>query len=112
MPNARLSDLPVQLHFDDAVMEAAEEVARLVIRKQHDYGKSNILNNVLPPELAIAVRLSDKLNRLVNLVNSGADPEHESLLDTANDIAGYGLILKMHLEGSFTLPLRNDDTVE
>lgn len=95
--------------FNQAVHEAAKEVADLVIRKQRDYGPKNIMNSVVQPELSIAVRLNDKLARLANLVQSGKTPENEALLDTADDIIGYGLVLKMVLEGTFLSPLENED---
>ena len=91
--------------FQDAAHKAADEVAELVIRKQKDYGPKNILNSVVQPELAIAVRLNDKLARLANLVSSGKTPENESLKDTADDIIGYGLVLKLVLQGEFELPM-------
>lgn len=94
--------------FPDAAHAAAKEVAELVIRKQKDYGPKNILNSVVQPELAIAVRLNDKLARLANLVQSGKTPENESLQDTADDIIGYGLVLKLVLNGEFELPMELD----
>lgn len=95
--------------FDQAVHEAAKEIADLVVRKQKDYGPRNIMNSVVSPELSIAVRLNDKLARLANLVQKGATPKNESLLDTADDIIGYGLVLKMVLNGTFLLPLEKDE---
>ena len=94
-----------EISFDEAVHAIANEVADLVIRKQRDYGPKNILNSVVEPEIGIAVRLTDKLARLVNLKNSGKTPENETLIDTADDIIGYGLVLKMVLEGKFLYPL-------
>lgn len=91
--------------FDKEVHKAAQEVADLVIRKQRDYGPKNIMNSVVGPELSIAVRLNDKIARLANLVQQGVTPENEALKDTADDIIGYGLVLKMVLEGKFLLPL-------
>lgn len=96
------------VNFQDAAHSAAKEVADLVIRKQKDYGPKNILNSVVQPELAIAVRLNDKLARLANLVQSGKTPENESLQDTADDIIGYGLVLKLVLNGEFELPMKKD----
>jgi len=96
------------VNFQDAAHGAAKEVADLVIRKQKDYGPKNILNSVVQPELAIAVRLNDKLARLANLVQSGKTPENESLQDTADDIIGYGLVLKLVLNGEFELPMKKD----
>ncbi len=93
------------LSFDEAVYKAAKEIADLVISKQKDYGPKNIMNNVVGAELSILVRLNDKLARAANLIQKGATPENESLTDTADDIIGYGLVLKMVLEGTFLNPL-------
>lgn len=98
-----------QMTFDEAVNKSATEVAELVIRKQRDYGPNNIMRSVVSPELAIAIRLNDKLARLVNLHQSGKSAENETLKDTADDIIGYGLVLKMVLEGTFLLPLEKDE---
>lgn len=97
--------------FNQAVHEAANEIANLVIRKQKDYGPKNIMNSVVSPELSIAVRLNDKLARLANLVQSGKTPENESLIDTANDIIGYGLVLKMVIENTFLTPLEENNEI-
>lgn len=97
------------ISFNQAVQQAAQEVADLVISKQKDYGPKNIMNSVVSPELSIAVRLNDKLSRLANLVQSGKKPSNETLLDTANDIIGYGLVLKMVLEGTFLNKLEEDN---
>ncbi len=98
--------------FNEEVYKAAKEVADLVIRKQRDYGPKNIMNSVVSPELSIAVRLNDKLARLANLVQSGKTPENETLRDTADDIIGYGLVLKMVLEGTFLSPLEEEKSDE
>lgn len=91
--------------FNDAVNNKALEVAKIVIGKQKDYGKDNILKSVVDPKVAIAVRLQDKLARLANLAQNNKEPNNESLLDTAHDIVGYGLILAMVIEDTFELPL-------
>lgn len=100
--------------FDEEALKAAESVANLVIRKQRDYGPKNITNSIVQTEIAVAVRLTDKIARLVNLASSGKEAENESLKDTVDDIIGYGLVLKMYLEGTFTLPLEEvkDDTAD
>ena len=91
--------------FDEAINAKAAEVAKLVLGKQRDYGKKNILNSVIDPKLAIAVRLQDKIARLANLSQSNSAIMNESLLDTANDIIGYGLVLAMVIEGTFELEM-------
>lgn len=94
--------------FNEEVHKAAKEIADLVISKQRDYGPKNIMNSVVSPELSVAVRLNDKLARLANLIQKGATPENESLMDTADDIIGYGLVLKMVLNGTFLTPLEEN----
>ena len=39
------------------------------------------------------------------MVQKGSEPENETLRDTADDIIGYGIVLKMVLDGTFELPL-------
>lgn len=92
--------------FEDEIRKKALEVAELVIKKQRDYGKKNILNTVVDPKLAVAVRLQDKVARLANLTQFEGTPHHESLADTASDIAGYGLITLMLVEDTFSLPMQ------
>jgi hypothetical protein len=92
--------------FDDSIKELSAEIAELVIRKQRDYGKGNILKCPVGVELGILVRLSDKLNRLTNLLMSGETPKNESLDDNWRDVCGYGLIALMCRSGKFELPLK------
>ena len=91
--------------FDEQAKLTAEQIAILVTNKQRDYGPNNILRCPVGAELGIVVRLYDKLARLANLIQSGKTPENETLVDTANDIIGYGIVLRMVLDGTFTLPL-------
>jgi hypothetical protein len=100
------------MNFDQAAYKRAEEVARLVVKKQNDYGPENILNCPVGVELGIAVRLNDKVSRLAHLVQSGAKPNNESLADTAADIMGYGLLLALYLNGEFKLPLGEGEDKE
>lgn len=101
------NDMHVQT-FEEAARQATKELAELVISKQKDYGPKNIINSVVDTEIAIAVRLNDKIARLANLANSGKKPSNETLQDTAMDIMGYGLVLKMYLDGTFTLPMEDE----
>ena len=91
--------------FNQAVYEHLNNVAEIVIRKQHDYGQGNILNAPIDPKLAVLVRLNDKLARAANLIENKKNPNNESLQDTFTDIVGYGCILLMLESGTFTLPL-------
>jgi len=93
--------------FDDEALKLGKEIAELVIRKQRDYGKDNIMNNIYPPEVVLGTRLSEKLNRVKNLIETGATPENESLIDNVNDIAGLAFVLSMYLGDTFMLPLKD-----
>lgn len=93
--------------FDEEALKLGKEIAELVIRKQRDYGKGNIMNNIYPPEVVLGTRLSEKLNRIKNLMDAGAEPENESLIDSAKDVVGLGICLCMYLDGSFELPLKD-----
>lgn len=81
------------------------EVADLVIKKQHDYGPSNIMNSPFGPEVGIVVRMFDKVARMENLTQNSRVPKNESIEDTWLDIMGYSFIGLMLCKKYFTLPL-------
>lgn len=78
------------------------DVLDIITSKQRDYGHDNInafgLNG-------IAVRVSDKIARYKNLVAAGRTPENETIADTLIDLAGYGIIGLMVMNGTFDLEL-------
>lgn len=78
------------------------QIGKMLARKQHDYGHDNI--NAFGM-VGIAVRMSDKVARLLNLLAKGAEAENESLVDTYLDIVGYAVIAGMLLDGTFDLEL-------
>lgn len=82
--------------------EVAERVHAILVSKQHDYGCGNILAFGVD---GLIVRLSDKVARLINLLESRAEPKNESVLDTLFDIIGYAAIAHMLKAGTFELPL-------
>jgi len=99
--------------FQEAAYLAAKETADLVIKKQKDYGPSNI---VALGELGIFVRLWDKINRMLTLLwrplLAGQPPQeaqNEPLDDTWDDIPGYCLCRKMLKRGWFELPIEGRD---
>lgn len=93
--------------FEDAMLQLAHKLAAVVISKQHDYGKDNIINNILPAEDVCLLRLNEKLIRLKNLLGKGSEAKNESVEDTVMDIMGYAAVLYMVLEDTFELPLEN-----
>jgi hypothetical protein len=81
-----------ELHLETHLSNTTNELTELLVSKHRDYGPKNIS---LAPGGAInglRVRMHDKLARINNLVDSGADPEHESLEDSFKDMANYAII--------------------
>jgi len=81
--------------------EMGLKISNILIKKQNDYGPNNIRNAPGGPLNGLQVRLYDKMSRLINLIQSGAKPENESLRDTFVDIANYGVIGVMILDNTF-----------
>lgn len=75
------------------------EAHRLLLKKQADYGPTNVSRSPGGPLNGLRVRLWDKVARLNNLVDGGAEPENESLRDTFLDLLNYGAIGLMVLDG-------------
>ena len=87
----------LEFGFDELVRQLASDSAELLLSKHRDYGPSNIAGAPGGALNGLRVRLHDKLARLNHLIETGADPQHESLIDTAVDITNYGLILQLVL---------------
>lgn len=103
--------------FDEAVKILAEEIAALVIKKQHDYGKGNIekyedfmkklLGEKYMDGAGVLARLNDKIERLKNLYGNNKKPENESIEDTYKDIIGYSVVALLLMRHQFDLPLKS-----
>lgn len=78
------------------IMDAA---GNLLIRKHHDYGPKNIAHSPGGPLNGLRVRMWDKIARINNLVDSGAEPSNESLRDSFLDLLNYSAIAMMVLDG-------------
>ena len=77
----------------------AEEVVRwgaLMLRKNRDYGGAVWNRPLLAPEcdagIAIRVRMSDKLSRMISLLQKGSAEVAESFDDTLRDLGAYCLL--------------------
>lgn len=75
--------------LDAAFEMATEELLQLFLKKHRDYGKGNILAN---KELGIAMRVSEKVERLKHLLITQQGPSNETMLETWQDIAVYAII--------------------
>jgi hypothetical protein len=87
--------------FEADVLKQTETLAALLIKKQKDYGPKNISQSPGGPINGLRVRMFDKLARINNLYETGATPENESLRDSFMDIANYGIIAMMVLDGQW-----------
>jgi hypothetical protein len=85
-------------------------IANLLIRKQKDYGPSNIMDGPFGPDVGIKVRLWDKVARCENLTGGGAVPEFEPLEDTLLDIIGYVCLQWMVAANAMNYPLSTEGT--
>jgi len=84
-----------------AVLQEKQREALTLISKQADYGPKNISACPIGPIPGVIVRLFDKIARLSNLTKSGGNPEHESLYDTTHDVANYGTIGSLVINGQW-----------
>jgi hypothetical protein len=87
--------------FDNDVADITSNLFDLLIKKHKDYGPKNIALSPGGPLNGLRVRMWDKLARINNLVESGARPENESLIDSFRDMANYSIIAIMVLEGKW-----------
>ena len=107
------NETPVSLLWTEIAIQAIQELrlknewdsgemSTLLARKQHDYGHKNITKFGMQ---GVLVRLSDKVERLINLKTHKSEAKNESLLDTLRDIVGYCVVALMLNDETFTLEL-------
>lgn len=90
--------------LEEAFQIIAREFEDVFVVKHKDYGKGNILDT---GELGIAFRVNDKLNRIKNILQTGKQPNNESLDDSWTDIGVYAIIALMFRRKWFqNLPLQ------
>lgn len=95
-------NLPDNLRiFWEDVLSISYQNASVLLKKQIDYGPKNIAQAPGGPLNGLRVRMFDKLARINNLIETGATPENESLRDSFLDIANYGIIALMVLDGKW-----------
>ena len=80
-------------------LKLALEGVKLLDRKQQDYGENNIL---FSGEIGIVVRCQDKICRLRHLLETGNEAQNESIEDSYQDLANYGLIGMMLHRGEWS----------
>lgn len=81
-----------EVHLEVNLSNTIGELTELLLSKHKDYGPKNISQAPGGAINGLRVRMHDKLARINNLVDSGAEPEHESLEDSFKDMANYAII--------------------
>ena len=87
--------------FEEDVRRLCEYVGDVIIKKQKDFGPYNISRSPGGATNGLVVRLFDKVSRIANLFYNKIDAKNEPLIDSFLDVAGYGVIGLMVLEGSW-----------
>lgn len=100
-----MSESFVPKTFEEVLDAKILECRELMLRKEHDYGPRNISSR---GTIGLAVRINDKSERLWNLLTKARAPSNESLRDTFMDLANYGLIGMMLLDGEWGLPMEEE----
>ena len=88
---------PIPYTVTDYITEhhkIALEIAELLDQKRQDYGTENIKKF---GSHGVLVRVSDKVERLINLSKRNNKPNFESVEDTWRDIAGYAILALIEL---------------
>ncbi len=93
--------LPNVREFDTSVSEVFLQAEELLIRKHKDYGPKNISDAPGGALNGLRVRMHDKMARINNLIDSGAEPENESLRDSFIDLLNYSAIAILVLNGEW-----------
>jgi hypothetical protein len=90
-----------ELHLETHINNTVDELSKLLISKHKDYGPKNISQAPGGAINGLRVRMHDKLARINNLVDTKANPEHESLEDSFKDMANYAIIGLLVLRGKW-----------
>lgn len=87
--------------FERDVRVTFERALEVLLKKHQDYGPKNISDSPGGPLNGLRVRMHDKLARINNLIDSGAEPENESLRDSFLDLMNYSAIAMLVLDGNW-----------
>lgn len=84
--------------LDQAFKQIEDELLQMFLKKHKDYGKGNILS---VKELGIALRISEKIERIKHLLAQGGSPANESIEENWIDIGVYAVIAVLLRRGQF-----------
>jgi hypothetical protein len=101
MPEMTISQYISSEDFEDKVLHVVHEDVAVLLRKHRDYGPKNIAQSPGGALNGLRVRMHDKLARINHLIDSGATPENESLIDSFLDLANYAIIAQLVIRGEW-----------
>jgi hypothetical protein len=78
-----------------------DEAEDLLIGRHRDYGPGNVANGFPDPLSALVTRMGDKFERIKNLLTTDGPTYGERLRDSWLDLANYGLIGVMVIDGNW-----------
>ena len=84
-----------------SILNKLNDAGQLLVKKQLDYGPTNISRAPGGPMNGLRVRMHDKIARINNLLDKGVDPENESLQDSFIDLLNYSVIALMVLDNTW-----------
>lgn len=87
--------------FAEEMWKIMDHAGNVLLNKQEDYGPLNISRAPGGPLNGLRVRIFDKVSRINNLIDTGAEPNNESLYDSFLDLCNYAVIAMMVLEGTW-----------
>jgi hypothetical protein len=87
--------------FERRVWNVVQDNVSMLLSKHRDYGPRNISQSPGGALNGLRVRMHDKLARINHLLDSGAEPENESLIDSFLDLANYAVIAQLVIRGEW-----------
>ncbi len=86
------------------ITSECETLKKTLLNKNANYGNSALespfFTDFVSPEIAIMVRMSDKVARLKRLFSGEVDKVGESIQDTLLDLAGYCILARIAIDRS------------
>lgn len=95
------TDQGITQEFVDTVRGLLDEAGNLLLKKQMDYGPTNISKAPGGALNGLRVRMHDKIARINNLIDKNFEPQNESLRDSFIDLLNYSAIAIMVLENKW-----------
>ena len=97
----KLTKESLEESFKHDAVRVYQDALSVLLKKQQDYGPKNIAGSPGGPLNGLRVRMWDKIARINNLLDSGAEPENESLRDSFLDLMNYCAIAQLVIDGNW-----------